>query len=317
MNLLTTDLNLLVALDALLQEQNVTRAGERIGISQPSMSSALRRLRNHFNDELLSRVGRGYSLTPLAYSMKDEVSEVIHMVEHTMLDRRRFDPDTSTRRFEIITSDYGMTVMGPALMRNVKRVAPNVQVQFDSVRPDTLANAREVLLKSDFLLMPRECKVNLPSIKLFRDRWVCISGHPRKGQRLTLEDLATADWARMYGAPGGRTISADQRVGRIVPNDRTGVIVDSFFMLPFAVTGTDRMALLQERLALKMLEIADIEVLILPVVLPPLMEAAWWHPARDSDPGHVWMREVLQQTAAEIEPDSGRPTVELDLMLGT
>src|SRR5262245_18131979 len=113
-----------------------------------------------------------------------------------------------------------MPVFGPTLIRTIGQFGPHVQVQFQSVRSDTLSNAHEVLLKSDFLLMPLECKVDLPSLVLFRDRWVCVSGHHRE-ESLTLQDLADAEWARMYGVPGSRTIRADQRVSQIVPNDRT------------------------------------------------------------------------------------------------
>ena len=105
------DLNLLVALRAMLEEANVTRAGERIGMAQPAMSTALARLRRHYRDDLLVRVGRDYELTPFARSLLPVVEQTMPLIEQALALSDDFDPATSTRAFSITMSDYAFSVL--------------------------------------------------------------------------------------------------------------------------------------------------------------------------------------------------------------
>jgi DNA-binding transcriptional LysR family regulator len=117
------DLNLLVALGALLEERNLTRAGEKTNMSQPAMSGALARLRRHFDDELLVRDGRQYQLTPLAHRLLPDVRDALRQVERTLEARPEFDL-ASTRTFSLAMSDYAVTVLVDPLLRRVQELAP-------------------------------------------------------------------------------------------------------------------------------------------------------------------------------------------------
>ena len=106
-----TDLNLLLPLKVLLEEGNVTRAGQRLELSQPAMSGALARLRKHFDDELLVRVGRGFELSPMAERLKPAVEEAVEAAEALLGNQREFDPTSSNRLFTVSMSEYAMTCL--------------------------------------------------------------------------------------------------------------------------------------------------------------------------------------------------------------
>ena len=302
-NLLTADLNLLVALDALLVERNVTRAGVRIGISQPAMSSSLQRLRRQFNDELLTRVGSAYQLTPLAQVLKDDVSDILRLVERTFDAQAVFDPMTTTRSFRVVTSDYCLTALSGELMPMLQEAAPGVQVHFDAVTPFAVERIKETLQAADLILIPKGHFSGYPHTELFTDNWVCVTGSGTPKRELTVAEMRNARWARLFGTEVDSTL-ADRRVYDLCLGERTDVIVDTFLMLPFAVAGTDRLALVQERLAHKLAAVADIQIMRLPMTLPTLLECAWWHPSKNADPGHQWFRRLVAAAGARLEPIS-------------
>ena len=302
-NLLTADLNLLVALDALLIERNVTRAGARIGISQPAMSSSLQRLRRQFNDELLTRVGSAYALTPLAQVLQEDVSEILRMVERTFDAQAVFDPASSTRSFRVVTSDYCLSVLSRKLMAMLQEEAPGVQIHFDAVTPLAVDRIKETLQNADLMLIPKGHFSGFPHKELFKDNWVCVTGADSPELTLTVEEMRHARWARLFGTEVDSTL-ADRRVYDLQLGERTDVIVDTFVMLPFAVAGTDRLALVQERLARLLGTVAGVRIMKLPITLPTLVECAWWHPSKSKDPGHQWFRRLVARAAAQLEPVS-------------
>src|SRR5579883_656646 len=128
-NLRKYDLNLLVALDALLRYRSVTRAGERIGLTQSAMSGELRRLRRMFGDPLLVRVGREYQLTALASELIEPVQDVIARIERTIGHRTSFNPAAESRRFSVAMSDYAMLLLLQPLLRRVGLEAPGITVE--------------------------------------------------------------------------------------------------------------------------------------------------------------------------------------------
>ncbi|MFJ6535174.1 LysR family transcriptional regulator [Paenarthrobacter sp. NPDC091711] len=307
-NLLTADLNLLVALDALLVERNVTRAGARIGISQPAMSSSLQRLRRQFDDQLLTRVGSSYELTPLAQVLKEDVAQILRMVERTFDAQAVFDPALSTRSFRIVTSDYCLTALSGKLMTMLQEEAPGVQVHFDAVTPQAVERIKETLQSADLMLIPKGHFSGFPHMELFTDNWVCVTGATSQARTLTVEEMRDARWARLFGAEVDSTL-ADRRVYDLQLGEKTDIIVDSFLMLPFAVAGTARLALVQERLARMLASVAGVRIMQLPISLPSLVECAWWHPSKTADPGHQWFRRLVARAAAQLDSSPTDPTV--------
>lgn len=169
MNLAGLDMNLVVALRALLSERNVTRAGQRVGLSQPAMSAALARLRRHFGDELLIRGGSGYELTALGTVLLDRAAAACEMLERVFASQASFEAAGEEREFTVLTSDYAVAVYGTLLAREVSALAPGIRLVFRTV-PATVTESPEALLSTvDGLLMPHGVISDLPAVDLFRD----------------------------------------------------------------------------------------------------------------------------------------------------
>src|SRR5215471_6463855 len=172
MNLGRLDLNLLVALEALLDEAHVTRAAQRVSISQPAMSDALHRLRQLFGDELLVRVGREYQLTPLALELREPLHDLMQMAEEIVQRRESFSPERDSRLFTVVTSEYSAYVLVQPLLQRLASEAPGVSVRLQ--RP---TRGEPEKITSDVNLglwpSPAAADLGLPSEILFHDRWVC------------------------------------------------------------------------------------------------------------------------------------------------
>lgn len=304
MDLPGIDLNLLVALRALLRERNVTRAGESIGLSQPAMSAALGRLRRHFGDDLLVRDGQRYELTPLALALLDQADVALQYVEQTFAARPSFNAANSDREFTVIMSDYAVTVFGGELLRLLERQAPNVRLR---IRPlDRLAvdEATASLRTADLMVLPRGFLSELPSADLYRDSWVmvCADDNPLVGDRITVADLERLHWIVTYDAPTQYT-PADKQL-RITGVERhVDVIIDNFLALPSLLPGTARAAILQRRLAGRFARGLGLRMLDLPVPVPDLIEAIWWHPSRGADPAHRWLQQLFLEAGTLLGAD--------------
>jgi LysR family nod box-dependent transcriptional activator len=173
LNLRSVDLNLLVVLDALLNERNVSRAGERIGLSQPAMSAALARLREIFGDPLLVRVGRELALTHNAEELIVPLREALDRIEITLRQKARFDPRVDARTFSISASDYAVFVLLAPFVRAVASEAPNVTIHLLPRSRDATrvlqANQADLVIEPSELIGESE----FPSSPLITDRWLC------------------------------------------------------------------------------------------------------------------------------------------------
>ena len=295
------DLNLLVTLDALLRERNVTRTAEALGVSQPAVSAALARLRRHFGDPLLARAGNRYQLTPLAAQLLALTEPAIAGVRRVFDVTPDFDPSQVEREFTIISSDYAATVLGPLIARRLAAAAPGVRLRFQQTTPYTVDNAHDTLRTADGLLLPHGFLIDIPFLDLYEDQWVCIvsTDNVLVGSSLTLELLAALPWVVLYNL---RTAfaPATQQLKMLGIEPRVEVVTDGFLPMPFLVAGTRRVALLQKRLAALLAIPAGVRVMPCPFDVVPLAEAFWWHPIYSNDPAHIWLRGVLAEAAAVL-----------------
>ncbi|MET9089260.1 LysR family transcriptional regulator [Streptomyces sp. NPDC004237] len=301
MNLSRLDLNLVVALRALLEERNVTRAGERIGLSQPAMSAALARLRRHFDDELLARAGNTYELTPLGASLRDRSATACDLLDRVFSSQPDFDPAAETREFTLLASDYGAAVFGAPLARALHREAPGIRLTFRHTPPNVEENPATTLSTIDGLLLPHGIIDGFPAVDLHQDRWLCMvaDDNPEVGTSLTLDHLAQLPWAvyqRPYDAPAARQLSM------LGISPRVEVSVQTFQLLPYMVEGTRRVAMIQERLIRKVAPSAAVRVLPCPFEAVPVQEAMWWHPVHAQDAAHIWLREKAAEIGATLTP---------------
>ncbi len=295
------DLNLLVTLDALLRERNVTRTAEALGVSQPAVSAGLARLRRHFGDPLLTRSGNRYQLTPLAARLLALTEPALAGVRRVFDVTPDFDPSQVEREFTIITSDYAATVLGPLIARRLAAAAPGVRLRLQQTTPHTVDQAHETLRNADGLLLPHGFLTDIPFLDLYEDEWVCIvsADNVLVGSALTVELLAALPWVVLYHRRTAFALATQQlKVLGVEP--RVEVVTDGFLPMPFLVAGTRRVALLHKRLAALLAIPAGVRVLPCPFEVAPLAEAFWWHPIYSNDPAHIWLRGVLAEAAGVL-----------------
>ena len=309
MELPSLDLNLVVVLHALLEERNVTRAGERIGLSQPGTSAALARLRRHFDDPLLERIGSTYELTPLAQALRERLGGTLDQLQDLLRAQPAFDPDVADRRFVIRCSDSVLAVLGPRLVAAVSRAAPRVRLDFQALDPTFTADPLAALRDVDLLVVPRGLfsAPELPSAELYRDRWVCVTwqGNSSVGDRLENADLAGARWVMPFRSLPLAS-PADAALTALGIDRQCAVRVENFAVLSRLVVGTDLLVLAHGRLAGD-LAVSDLRQVDLPVALPPIVETAWWHPSRQLDPGHRWLLDLVMSESAALDQPTPLP----------
>lgn len=300
MDLTRVDLNLLVALDALLAERHVTRAGQRLHLSQSATSAALRRLRRVFDDPLLVAHGRDLQLTPLAMALAEPVREVLTRIEQLTDNNDGLRSGLPGRSFTILSSEYVALVLLRSLLENLHELAPGVRINLEPL-PD---NFRERLEKDDvdLVIAPVHNRTALgvrhfPHVVVLRDRYVAAvaQGHPQVGAELSLEQfsrLPYLDYVVRRGEHAGSLLTSELDA-HDVPHT-VHATTTSYALLPFLLRDTRMVAFLPALLAAELGDAAGIRVLESPVPLPELVETMYWHPRRDTtDPAHGWLRRQI------------------------
>ena len=291
------DLNLLMVLQALLEEENLTRAGVRVGMPQPAMSMALARLRRHFKDELLIRSGNAYSLTPFARTLLPSVRESMQLMGLAFSPVGAQRPPVGDRKFTISLSDYSLVVLGEPLLRRVRELAPSLAIEIWPVTADVLETGRG-LLQHDVLIAPvRARSAGQPDV-ICRDRFVCVvdPANPRlRDGRLSLEDLQALPHATAQ-LPHAEIDSVRHVLDGLSLTRNVVMMTAGWLPLPFLVAGTDMVAIIPERLARQVSSAAGVTVTEPPFGRIEMAEGAWWNPMRTTDPALSWLRTILNRT---------------------
>ena len=214
------DLNLLVALDALLTHQNVTRAAEQLNLSQSALSGALARLREHFDDELVVPIGRRMEPTPLARTLAEPLHEILLKTKSLVTATPTFDPQTSNRRISIIASDYSTEIFMLDLVTGLAREAPGIKIALEEHTTETFEkfNRGEINLR----IIPKCFAFDgHPNERLFDEKYVCVAwkGNKQIGELLTLRTVSkSAACSEVFqGRPADDFRSAVSRSGRLFP----------------------------------------------------------------------------------------------------
>ena len=287
------DLNLLIPLRALLEEANVTRAGERIEMGQSSMSSALSRLRTVFNDELLVRVGREYELTPLAKILLPQVQRTLPLIENALKSQKPFDPATSFRTFKILMSDYAALELKPRLTKAL-RAAPNVKIDVLPL-PTNPTDAERDLLNNDFIVFVPGNGLDADAIELWVDEYVCLldGNNPAyKNGDLSWEDFKALPHAVVRFGTAHIT-PADRKLSEMGFQRKPHVTTKGFVPIPSLIQGTDLVAVVPKRLAERFMPGTSLVMVPAPFGHVAIIEQLLWHPSHNVDSAHVWLREQL------------------------
>lgn len=300
------DLNLMIALDALLREKNVTRAAERVFVSQPAMSAALHKLREYFNDPLLVRVGREMELTPRGVSLVEPVREALLRIQMLLGTQPTFDPKTARREFTVIMSEEAVPGVLPTLLRTLSHEAPQLDLHIEMISPTALSRLEygeadlALCLENLQMFDLRAYPENICATPLRPVNWVCAvsDDHPTVRDTLTLEQYIGL--RHMFGRPGGYTGAADKLVRNLLNIDiRIHMTLPSLLQLPLVLPGSTLAATLPERVARLYVGNLPIRILPLPFEVPRTQEVLLWHKRHETDLAHTWLRELIVRLAKE------------------
>jgi LysR family nod box-dependent transcriptional activator len=296
------DLNLLVMLDVLLEEKNITRTGERIHLSQSATSGALSRLRYYFKDELLVQVGNRMVLTPLAEDLVRPIKDLLMQASLVANKTSAFEPSTSTRRFKFVLSDYVATLLMPTVIRRAYQQAPSVQIELLGLMdsPNELLERGEV----DFLILPEDYLSGPhPTAKMFVDEYACVvwKNNPDVGSKISMEQYLNAGHVSiLFGKQRSQSFD-DMFLSRSGFTRRVEVVAMNYSLMPHLVIGTSRIATMHRKLAYYHTQHLPLRVLDMPLAMPKIVETVQWHEYRDKDPAHRWLRGLLQHAGQELD----------------
>jgi DNA-binding transcriptional LysR family regulator len=311
-HLRNVDLNLLIALHALMEERSVTGAARRMFVSQPAMSRMFDRLQTMFKDELLIRTPKGYEPTYRASVIYAELQQTLPKLQ-AVLGRSEFDPARATGLFRIEASDWGATVLVPGLVRIIADRAPGIQVDVVPRQSSYEAlEANEVdLVLGGPLLRSGNDEEFLRSECLLRDKLVCLmrKGHPLCRRRLTFREYVKARHISLSSTPSPRRAplsfsverqpSLAQAIERLGEKPNVLVRVPYFTPLGIIVGSTDLIATLPLHIA-RRVKTTKTRIVSAPSEFLGVSFHQIWHSRNDSSPIHEWVRGVIRDLAAEV-----------------
>jgi DNA-binding transcriptional LysR family regulator len=295
------DLNLLVTLDALLDERRITRAAERLNLSQSAISGMLAKLREYFDDELLVPVGRNLELTPLAQELVQPVRDLLLQVQTIVAIDPAFEPAQARRHFKIATSDYVINVLMRRVIPAIEASAPHITLEFMPQVEDSAEKLRRG--EYDLLIIPEPFIANdHPHRPLFDDSYTCVvwEGNTQVGERLSVEEFERLDHiAALLGWPRAPTYDSRYMEAQGIRR-RVRVTTSDFSSIAPALIGSQMIATMHRRFASELARTMPLRLVEPPLAIPTVREFLQWHEYREKDPCHRWLRERIVEAAAAL-----------------
>ncbi len=305
MNLQTIDLNLLLVFEALMDERNVTRAAKRVGLSQPAMSNALARLRRTFDDPVLVRTPDGMAPTPRAQSLIAPVRAALGHLRGALEEKLAFDPAASQRIFHLQANDYvEMTVLAPMIAELRGQVS---EIGLHIYRPRSLFQPPSAVSLADsydlaigFFPDALTLESGVHSEVLWEEQNVCIARakHPEIRGEISLAQYAEARHVAVFYKSQGPGL-IDSLLEQQGLSRHQAMLVPHFASVPLIVAASDLIATVPERLARQFGHL-KLQVLPVPMSIPPFRLTTLWHERYDADPAHLWLRGLIGATAAKL-----------------
>jgi DNA-binding transcriptional LysR family regulator len=319
MNLEKADLNLLVYLDVLLREKNVTRAAEQLGITQPAMSNGLRRLRDLFNDPILVRSSEGMTPTERALELQPRIRAMLSELQQVLESRQDFRPINSQRVFRIMASDYAEATLFPAVVKALRSEAPKVVLDVltpSDVSPRDLEQGKVDMAINRFNDIPQ----SFHQVTLWKDGFSCVlnAANPLV-DRFNLKSYLDAQhvWVSKTGMGVGvgvtneKSVSlgwVDQALDRIGKRRQISIFTRHYFLPALLVQNNDLVATLPTRMA--RLQAEGNSRLVLkdtPFHIPEFELKLAWSPLLHHNPAHRWLRQLIQYVARRMSEGGRAP----------
>jgi DNA-binding transcriptional LysR family regulator len=297
-NLRGLDLNLLVPLQALLEERSVTRAAMRVHLSQPAMSRVFERLREAFSDELLIRSGKKYALTPRAAALLEELTLLLPKVE-SLWQKKPFSPASATGCLKLAMTDQMAALLLPELVATLSREAPNVDVQLvpwqDSSFRDLAAG------QLDLVVCPLTAPFPLVVERLLPDRFVCLvsRSHPHRKKSFSLTEYLAEKHIVLEVQLGHQTL-VDRPLSELGKRRKSALRLPFFVVAVEALEKTSLVLTIPERLANRRMDPRKTRLVDAPKEIPPYYQTMSWSDRLNADPLHSWFRDCLRATCKRI-----------------
>lgn len=288
------DLNLLVVFDALITEQHLTRAAEKIGLSQPATSNALARLRQLFHDDLFIKVSRGMTPTPRAIALATPIRQALAQIQSAVTGEPDFDPMTSDRVFRIGMDDYTEIVFLPKLLQKLKQLAPRVRIQ---VRTSTRLKA-PTLLDEDTIDLALGY---FPTVgawhhrqNFYTETFICVANkdYYKHQKPLTLDDYIAASHL-LVSPKEDRVGAVDKRLAKQGLTRTVAVSVPNFLIVPFVLSRTDLIATLPTQLVKTIERSCNLFTFPMPLETISFTIDMLWHRKYEHEPGNLWFRRLI------------------------
>jgi DNA-binding transcriptional LysR family regulator len=300
MNLAGIDLNLMVVFDALMEERSVTKAGRRIGMTQPAVSNALNRLRHVLKDDLFLRGPKGMRPTPRAVELAGPVRQALAQID-LALRPVQFDPAKATNTFRLAMADYAASLILPQLAHRLEREAPGVDIRTrvnDNINALGLLDRNEI----DFAIgYHTDWPERFGGQVLFTETYVCVMrrGHPLARDRITVEEFAAARHllVTITGEPVG---FVDRLLRRHGLTRHIAMTANQFLVAPLIIQNSDMIMTLALRTAERFAEINKLHIVPVPLEPDPIDLTLLWHKELIRHPAHEWMRSMLAEICRKV-----------------
>lgn len=304
-NLKSVDLNLLLVLNALIEERHITRASEKLNISQSAMSKSLTRVRDTFDDPILVRMPNGYELSDRSKKMREPLSQILSDIEE-LLSTKKFDPLTSTRKFTISALDYAELMVGYKLMERIQSQSPLSTIEFV---PRT-ANSFNELVNGSVDIILSIHRGNVPSSiiaeSVIQDEMVCVidKTHPLANKEITLDDFLEYPHSILH--TGSDELIVDKVLSSLNKKRKVLKISPSFVASVTSIKDTNMILTVPTCMVYPAMRLVDLEIHKVPFELPKLEFSMYWHKRNEDRRAHKWYRNQFKQVIMEEQINAER-----------
>ncbi len=298
-NLRQLNLNLLIALDVLIAEASVTKAAERLDMSQSAMSHALKRLRTILKDDILIRTSNQMEVTPYACEISDHIRQILIEIHLTLLEKETFNPATAQETFRIAASDYVEATIGIHLVQQLTTQAPGIRIRISNLDKETVMDA----LDDNRIDLVINAKLALKSWhvehSLYREEFVCVVRSDNCLTELSLEDYLRRSHLLVsmrddFQGAGDEILEQQQQSRQIIWS------TSHFMAVPFLLANSDCVALLPRRMAQQCALLMDLKLLSPPIEIKGFTVSMIWHQRNTNRPQHQWLRERIVDATKNI-----------------
>lgn len=299
----TQELNLLVVFDAIMAEGSITKASKRLAMTQPAVSNAVSRMRLIWKDELFVKEGRGIQPTLFAQNLWQQIREPLQDLNHAV-NPEIFDPATSTRTFRVALASVTVDIAWLKLRMIIEKEAPSVNVH---AIPYTVVNGVQVLVDAEVDMVIGDVSTNLNVIRnefLFNSKFVCVmrKEHPLTKTGMTIEEFASAEHI-LVSLSGDTMGYSDQVLSQYGLRRRIAMTVNHFSAIPHLLENSDLIAVVPPTAIEEPIFSGRLAVIELPIDIPGVPVASFWHARQERDDGLLWLRTHLNQIIREYAHD--------------